>query len=369
MIPTLIGVSLLVTGLLRLLPADAVDILVSQGEVQGGLASFKEIVDERLTADGKDPATVSITDRTRAENAVINEQLQREGIDPASAAPSQKSQAQNTLALTRYKDNIRERVGLDKGFLEQWWDWTSGAVRGDLGTSLVGSREVNDELKRRIPVSIELGLLAMFVSIAIAVPLGVASAVMQDRWVDYGLRSFAIAMLAIPSFFLATIVIALASRWWNYSFPTHYADFWDDPQTNLEMVLVPAIILGIGLSGGLLRLTRAQVLEVMRQDYIRTARAKGLSGHLVVTRHAVRNALLPVVTVIGLQVPVLVGGSLVLEAIFGIPGVALYLFQSIGNRDFPAIIAVNMVVAVVIIVVNLAVDVTYAVLDPRIRLS
>jgi peptide/nickel transport system permease protein len=369
MIPTLVGVSLLVTGLLRLLPADAVDILVSQGEVQGGQAAFREMVDDQLAADGIDPATASITERTRAENAVINAQLEKEGIDPASASPSQKSQAQNTVALTRYKDNIRERVGLDKGFIEQWWDWTSSALQGDLGTSLIGSREVNDELRRRIPVSIELGLLALIVSIGIAVPLGVASAVMQDRWVDYGLRSFAIAMLAIPSFFLATIVIALSSRWWNYSFPTVYEDFWDDPRTNLEMVLVPAIILGIGLSGGLLRLTRAQVLEVMRQDYIRTARAKGLAGRLVVTRHAVRNALLPVVTVIGLNIPVLVGGSLVLEVIFGLPGVALYLFQSIGNRDFPAIIAVNMVVALVIIVVNLAVDVTYAVLDPRIRLS
>jgi peptide/nickel transport system permease protein len=369
MVPTLIGVSLLVTGLLRLLPADAVDILVSQGEVQGGQAAFKELVDARLSADGKDPATATITDRTRAENAVINAQLESEGIDPASATPSQKSAAQNTLAFNRYKDNIRERVGLDKGFVEQWWDWTSDALRGDLGTSLIGSRDVNDELKRRIPVSIELGLLALIVSIGVAVPLGVASAVMQDRWVDYGLRSFAIAMLAIPSFFLATIVIALSSRWWNYSFPTVYEDFWDDPRTNVEMVLVPAIILGIGLSGGLLRLTRAQVLEVMRQDYIRTARAKGLASHLVVLRHALRNALLPVVTVIGLNIPVLVGGSLVLEAIFGIPGVALYLFQSIQNRDFPAIIAVNMVVALVIIVVNLAVDVTYAVLDPRIRLA
>jgi peptide/nickel transport system permease protein len=369
MIPTLIGVSLLVTGLLRLLPADAVDILVSQGEVQGGQASFKEIVDEQLVADGKDPATASITDRTRAENAVINEELERNGIDPTSATPSQKSEAQNTLALTRYKDNIRERVGLDKGYLEQWWDWTSSAMRGDLGTSLIGSRPVNDELQRRIPVSIELGVLALMVSVTIAVPLGVASAVWQDRWVDYGLRGFAIAMLAIPSFFMATIVIALASRWWNYSFPTHYREFWDAPMTNLEQVYMPAIILGIGLSGGLLRLTRAQMLEVLRQDYIRTARAKGLAHWSVVTRHAVRNALVPVVTVIGLQIPVLVGGSLVLEAIFGIPGVALYLFQSIGNRDFPAIIAVNMVVALVIIFVNLAVDVTYAVLDPRIRLS
>ena len=367
MIPTLIGVSLLVTGILRLLPADAVDVLVSGGEVQGGLESFKELVDARLVKDGKDLA--NFTDRTRAENALINEQLEREGVNPEGAAPSQRTAARNTLALNRYKDNIRERVGLDKGYFHQWWDWTSHAVRGDLGTSLIGSKPVNDELQRRIPVSIELGLLGLMFSILIAVPLGVASAVMQDRWVDYGLRGFAIAMLAVPSFFLATIVIALLSRWYNYSFPTRYREFWDDPQTNLELVLVPSLILGVGLSGGLLRLTRAQMLEVLRQDYIRTARAKGLANWAVVMKHAVRNALVPVVTVIGLQVPVLVGGSLVLEQIFGIPGVALYLFQSIANRDFPAIIAVNMVVALVIIVVNLAVDVTYAVLDPRIRLS
>src|SRR5688572_16629254 len=136
MIPTLIGVSLLVTALLRLLPADAVDILVSQGEVQGGQAAFKEIVDEELAAQGKDPATASVTDRTRAENAVINEQLAREGIDPSSASPSQKTAAQNTLSLERYKDNIRARVGLDKSYLEQWWDWTSNAIQGDLGVSL-----------------------------------------------------------------------------------------------------------------------------------------------------------------------------------------------------------------------------------------
>ena len=369
MIPTLLGVSLLVTALLRLLPADAVDILVAGGEVQGGGAAFKEIVDKQLTSDGKDPTKASITDRARAENVVINAQMKRDGVDLEKATESNRIAAKSSVALNAYKDAIRVRLGLDKNYFQQWWSWVSHAARGDLGVSLIGSRPVADELKRRIPVSIELGVLGMLISVGIALPLGVASAVKQDGAVDYGLRSAAIAMLAIPSFFLATIVIAVASRYWNYSFPVKYAELWDDPRTNLELVLVPAIILGIGLSGTLMRLTRAQMLEVMRQDYIRTARSKGLASRAVIIRHAVRNAFMPIITVIGLQVPVLVGGSLVLEQIFGIPGVARYLFESISNRDFPAVIAVNMVVAVVIVVTNLFVDLTYAVLDPRVRLT
>jgi peptide/nickel transport system permease protein len=369
MIPTLLGVSLLVTGLLRLLPADAVDVLVAGGEVQGGGEAFKELVEARLVKDGKDPLTASIKDRARAENALIGEQLKRDGKDPETTDQALRQAAKNTLALNAYKDNIRDRLGLDQNYLEQWSSWVWNAAQGDLGTSIIGSRPVSHELKRRIPVSIELGLLGMFFSVVIALPLGVASAVKQDGVVDYGMRSAAIAALAVPSFFLATIIIAVASRFWNYSFPIKYAEIWDDPQTNLELVIVPAFILGIGLSGTLLRLTRAQMLEVLRQDYIRTARAKGLAGHTVVVQHAVRNAFVPIVTVIGLQVPVLVGGSLVLESIFGIPGVARYLFESIQNRDFPAVIGVNMLVALVIVFTNLFVDILYAVLDPRVRLS
>ena len=369
MIPTLIGVSLLITGLLRLLPADAVDVLVAGGEVQGGGEAFKELVDQRLVKDGKDPAKATITDKARAENALIGEQLKRDGKDPNTTDQSLRTAAKSTLALNAYKDNIRQRLGLNKNYIEQWSSWAWNAAQGDLGTSIIGSRSVSDELKKRIPVSIELGVLGMLVSVLIALPLGVASAVKQDGLADYGMRSLAIAALALPSFFLATIIIAVASRFWNYSFPVRYADFWDDPKTNLELVVVPAVILGIGLSGTLLRLTRAQMLEVLRQDYIRTARAKGLAGRTVIVRHAVRNAFVPVITVIGLQVPVLVGGSLVLESIFGIPGVARYLFESILNRDFPAVIGVNMLVAFVIIATNLVVDVLYAVLDPRVRLS
>lgn len=369
MIPTLIGVSLLVTALLRLLPADAVDILVAGGEVQGGSAAFKEIVDNRLTRDGKDPAKVNISDRTRMENTVIAEQLKKEGIDSEKATDAQKTSAKNTISMDAYKDAIRVRLGLDKNFIEQWSSWGFDAIRGDFGVSIIGGRPVSDELQRRIPVSLELGVLGMFVSVGIAIPLGVLSAVKQDGFADYGLRSFAIAALAIPSFFLATIIIALAARWFNYSFPVRYTELWENPRSNLELIVVPALILGVGLSGTLLRLTRAQMLEVMRQDYIRTARAKGLAESNVVFRHAIRNALVPIVTVIGLQVPVLVGGSLVIEQIFGIPGVARYMYESINNRDFPAVIGVNMIVATVIIFANLVVDVTYVVLDPRVGMA
>lgn len=367
MIPTLIGVSLLITALLRLLPGDAVDILVTENSVGGGSQAFKEIVDGRLTAAGIDPLQAGFGDRIKIENELIAGQLKREGIEFATATDAQKQSARNTIAFDTYKDKIRAEMGLDKNYLEQWWSWAGGVLHGDFGSSIVGGRPVAAELKRRIPASIELGVLALMTSIVVALPIGVMSAVKQDSVTDYLTRSFAIAMLALPSFFVATIVIALAARLFNYSFPIFYKDFWKDPVQNLKLVLVPALILGFSLSGQLMRLTRAQMLEVMRQDYMRTARAKGLRERAAIMRHGMRNAFIPVITVIGLQIPVLIGGSLVLEQIFGIPGVARYLFESIIRRDFPPIIGVNIVVAFTIVFANLVVDVLYAYLDPRIR--
>jgi peptide/nickel transport system permease protein len=369
MIPTLIGVSLLITALLRLLPGDAVDILVTENSVGGGSQAFKEIVDARMMDGGIDPVQAGFGDRIAFENELIAEQLKREGLDFATATDAQKQAARNTISFDTYKNKIRADLGLDKSYFEQWWSWATGIVRGDFGTSIVGSRPVGEELKRRIPASIELGVLALLTSMIVALPVGVISAIRQDSALDYATRSFAIAMLALPSFFVATIVIALAARLFNYSFPIFYKNLWVDPVSNLKLVLVPALILGFSLSGQLMRLTRAQMLEVMRQDYMRTARAKGLRERIAVLRHGVRNAFIPVVTVIGLQIPILIGGSLVLEQIFGIPGVARYLFESIIRRDFPPIIGVNMVVAFTIIVANLVVDVMYAYLDPRIRFA
>lgn len=369
MIPTLIGVSLLITAMLRLLPGDAVDILVTENAVGGGSQAFKEIIDQRLVNAGIDPIQAGFGDRIKFENELIEDQLKREGINFAAATDAQKQAARNTIAFDTYKNKIRAELGLDKNYIEQWWSWATGIIRGDFGTSIVGSRPVADELARRIPASIELGALALLTSIVVALPVGVISAVRQDSPIDYGTRSFAIAMLALPSFFVATIVIALAARLFSYSFPIFYTDLWKDPVQNLKLVVVPALILGFSLSGQLMRLTRAQMLEVMRQDYMRTARAKGLRERVAILRHAVRNAFVPVVTVIGLQIPVLIGGSLVLEQIFGIPGVARYLFESIIRRDFPPIIGVNIVVAFAIVFTNLVVDVMYAYLDPRIRFA
>jgi peptide/nickel transport system permease protein len=386
MIPTLIGVSLLVTAFLRLLPGDAVDILVTENSVGGGNQAFIALVDDHLREQGLDPATASFGDRNRAENEIIAGQDRLKqlagdaGVDTSdeealvawiqSGLPiAQRLEIRNELALKAFKDDIRRKLGIDQNYIEQWSEWMWNALRGDLGKSIVGSETVRDELERRIPVSFELGLLAMIFGALIAIPVGVISAVKQDTWVDYSTRSFAIGALALPSFFLATLVIAFAIAWFGYSFPIFYKEFWDDPATNLEMVLVPALILGASLAGTLMRLTRAQMLEVLRQDYIRTARAKGLVARRVIITHAVRNAMLPVVTILGLQVPVLIGGSLVLEAIFGIPGIAQYLYFSLLNRDFPAIIGVNMVIATLIVVTNLVVDVMYAYLDPRVQFA
>jgi len=368
-IPTLLGVSLLVTGIIRLLPGDAVDILVSQGEVQGGALIMKQLEDQRLMKQGIDPAVAGFADRKKVRDQIISEELKKSGIKFEEATVGQLSDAEKFVKYNGYKDFIRAELGLNKNYVEQWWSWFADASRGDFGESTVGRKSVNAELKARIPVSVELGVLGMLFAVLIALPTGILSALMQDRWPDYALRSGAIGMLAFPSFALATFVIALSSRWWNYSFPLFFKNLWDNPTENMELVLIPSVILGIGLSGTLLRLTRAQMLEVLRQDYIRTARAKGLTQQAVVLKHGVRNAMIPVITVIGLQVPVLIGGSLVLEQIFGIPGVARYLFSSISARDFPPMISVMMLTAFVIVVTNLLVDLSYAALDPRVKLA
>lgn len=369
MIPTLLGVSLLVTGMLRLLPGDAVDIMVTENASSGGNREFVLLVNAELEDQGRDIEAATFGERKVIEDRLIAEELVKLGIDPETANAAQRLDAKNVLALGALKDRIRERLGVNSSYLGQWWDWITHAVRGDFGDKLTGGGSVSKEIRTRLPASFQLGLMAMIFGAAVAIPIGVISAVKQDGPLDYIGRSGAIMMLALPSFFLATLLIAGAGRWFGYSFPIFYEKLWNDPSTNLQLMVPPAIILGFALSGTLMRLTRAQMLEVLRQDYIRTAQSKGLVQRKVIMVHAVRNALLPVVTIIGLQVPLLIGGSLVLERIFFVPGVASYLFTSILNRDFPSIIAVNMVIATLIVVTNLVVDVLYGILDPRVQLQ
>jgi peptide/nickel transport system permease protein len=270
-------------------------------------------------------------------------------------------------AYAKDVEEMRTKLGLDRPIYIQYLDWMGGVVRGDLGTSLRNKTPVSEELLGRMPVTAELGILAMVIGLIIAIPIGVIAAVRQDSWSDYIGRTVAIGMLAIPAFWLGTLVITLPSVWWGWTPPLRYTRLLDDPLKNLGHVIVPAIILGMGLSGSLMRLTRAQMLEVLRQDFVRTASAKGLAEHAVVVRHALKNAFIPVLTLLGLQVSILVGGTVVLESVFVLPGMGRYLLEAVQYRDYPVIQGLNLIFATVIILANLLVDLMYGWLDPRVR--
>jgi peptide/nickel transport system permease protein len=201
----------------------------------------------------------------------------------------------------------------------------------------------------------------------VATCVGIISAVRQDTWADYVGRSVAIGLLAIPGFWLGTLVVTLPSVWWHWTPPLQYTRLNVDPLKNLSIVIIPAVILGLGLSGGLMRLIRTQMLEVLRQDFIRTASAKGLAEHAVVMRHALKNAFIPALTVLGLQIALLVSGTVVLESIFVLPGMGRYLLEAVQSRDYPAVQGLNLLFASVIIFTNLIVDLLYGWLDPRVR--
>ena len=265
------------------------------------------------------------------------------------------------------REQVRKDLGVDDPFLVEYFQFLGGALTGDLGTSLQSRQPVTSEIQDRLPVTLELGIMAMFFSLIIALPIGVLAAVRQDSWADYLARSTAIGFLAIPSFWLGTIVIVYPNVWWNWAPPIEFKYFWEDPVDNVYMLSIPAAILGVGLAGSVMRLTRAQMLEVLRQDYIRTAWAKGLQERSVVMRHAFKNAFIPIITLIGLQVPIVIGGTVVLETIFNIPGMGRYLVEAILVRNYTVVQGVNLLIALTVILSNLAVDVAYVYLDPRLR--
>jgi peptide/nickel transport system permease protein len=216
-------------------------------------------------------------------------------------------------------------------------------------------------------VTFELGLLALIVALVVALPIGIYSAIRQDTAGDYLFRSLSFLMLAVPAFWTGTMVMVLPSIWWGWSPEVKYVHFTDDPLQNLKQMMIPAIILGTALSAITMRLTRTQMLEVLRQDYIRTAWAKGLTEHTVIVRHALRNALIPVVTLVGLQAPLLIGGAVIVEQIFVIPGMGMLLLDAVNQRDYPIITGVFLIVGVAVMVINLMVDLSYGLLDPKVR--
>ena len=262
---------------------------------------------------------------------------------------------------------IRHELGLDVPIHVQYAKWLGGVLTGDLGTSLWTGRSISGELANRLPVSVELGILALITSLVIALPIGILSAIRQDTVSDYIGRSVAIFCISVPSFWLATLVVVYPSIWFGWTPTLGYIPFFRDPLGNLGQFIIPAILMGMVMSGVAMRMTRTMMLEVLRQDYIRTAWAKGLRERIVVSRHALKNALIPVVTIVGLQLPVMIGGSVIIETIFGLPGVGRYFVEALFQRDYAVISAVNLVIATFILLITLAVDITYAYLDPRVQ--
>ena len=243
-----------------------------------------------------------------------------------------------------------------------------GLLQGSLGHSLVGGRlPVEETIIGRLPVTIELGVMAIVIGLLIALPVGIYSAMRQDTPADYLGRSIAIIGLATPNFWLALMVMIYPAIWWGWSPPMEMVPFFEDPLGNLGIFIIPSVILGTATAAATMRLTRTMMLEVLRQDYIRTAWAKGLNERVVVLRHAVKNALIPVLTLIGLQLPILVGGAVIMENIFNLPGLGRLMVAALEDRDYPLVSGVNLFFATAVVGVNLMIDLIYPYLDPRVR--
>jgi peptide/nickel transport system permease protein len=277
--------------------------------------------------------------------------------------------SQNDIAADKFsRDQLVAALGLNKPLWTQYAHWMGNILlAGDFGRSLWQNTPVSELLLARLPVTFQLGAMALIVALLVAIPIGAYSAMRQDTAGDYLGRSFSILMLAVPGFWMGTMVMVFPSIWWGWSPEVKFVPFAQDPLNNLKQMIIPAIILGTSLSAVTMRLTRTMMLEVLRQDYIRTAWAKGLPEKLVVARHALKNALIPVVTLIGIQAPLLIGGAVIMEQIFVIPGMGLLLLDAVNQRDYPIITGVFLIVGVAVMLINLLVDLSYGFLDPKVR--
>ena len=262
---------------------------------------------------------------------------------------------------------VRNQLGLDKPLHIQYVAWAAKLARGDLGTSWTNRKPVLDRMLPRIAVSAQLGVMAVLIASAIAIPGGVIAAVRQDTFVDYALRVVSMIFESMPNFWLGLLLIVGLLTIFDWIPPISYSALWEDPWDNLMILTFPALVVGSRSSAGMLRMTRSSVLEALREDYVRTAEAKGLYRSRILFIHVLRNALLPVVTLAGFEVVFLMSGQVVIEQVFNIPGLGNLFIQAIGARDFPVIQAIVMFIAGVVLVANLAVDLMYAWLDPRIR--
>ncbi len=272
---------------------------------------------------------------------------------------------------------LEHSLGLDSPFLVRYGRWLgvapqesgdfSGLLQGDFGITWRGRIPLLERIAHAWPVTLELGLMGLIIAQLIALPIGIYSALRQDKWGDYIARSFAIGCISFPSFWLGTMIIVFPSIWWGYMPPILLINFTEDPIGNLSMFIVPALLLGMAMGGMVMRMTRTMMLEVLRRDYIRTAWAKGMTERIITIRHALKNALIPVITVIGFQIPILLGGTVIIEEIFCLPGMGRLLISGVKFRDQPLVSGVLFLFSIVMVLINVMIDLTYAYLDPRVH--
>lgn len=267
-------------------------------------------------------------------------------------------------------DVINERLGLNEPWPTQYVKWIGALARGDLGTSLQPtSQKIGPQIVDRMEPTLLLMLLTITTAIIIGIPIGILAALRQNTWLDYALRSFSIFGLSVPGFYLATQILGVLAKEWHWIPPIGWVSVSDNPWESFRRLWMPALLLSLSSSATIMRMTRSMMLEVMRQDYIRTAWAKGMRERKIVVVHALRNAMLPVVTIIGLSMAFLIGGTVIFESLFGLPGMGTYMINAVTARDYTAVQSVTVVFAVGVVLVNLMVDIGYVLLDPRLRRS
>jgi peptide/nickel transport system permease protein len=264
-------------------------------------------------------------------------------------------------------DALRQQLGLDRPWLKQYLTWMGGVLHGDLGKSLWSSKRVSSVIADRIGVTVELALLAFIMANVIALVFGLISAVRQDTPIDYVLRLLSIGGLSVPNFWIATLVIVLGAKYFNYLPPLVFTRLTDDPVANIKQLFLPAAVIAIGSSATIMRMVRSSMLEILRQDYIRTAKAKGLRERKVIYSHALKNALLPVITLQGFQFGVLLTGSLIIETIFGLPGLGRLMYDAVNTRDYPQVQGGILLFGCMFVLINLTVDLLYGWIDPRVK--
>ena len=266
------------------------------------------------------------------------------------------------------REGFLRLMGLDVPFYVQYARWIGGMfLHGTLGDSLFAGHTVEEKILAALPVTVQLGAMSFVLAQLIALPVGIYSAIRQDTAADYVARTIAIIGMATPNFWLALMVMIYPTIWWGWAPPIEYIPFTEDPLGSIGMLIIPSVIVGTAMSAGTMRLTRTMMLEVLRQDYVRTARSKGLKERVVIYRHSVKNALIPIVTVVGGQIPILVGGSVIIENIFVLPGLGRLFVDALAQRDYPMVSGINLFFGTVILLNNLFIDLLYPFVDPRVR--